>query len=1211
MELYKGYLFNGRYRLVSRLGEGASAEVWQAIDTKVGNLNVALKIRLNADELDTIGIHNFEQEFVSAFNMKHTNLLTPTGYDICNGQPFLIMPYCANGSCEIMCGEINETELLALLRDVSAGLEYLHSAGIIHQDIKPANILIDDNMSYLVTDFGISTFAEHNDGGMVNCTPAYAAPERFNGISLPASDMWALGASAIELLTGDLPYGEHGGLLQASEPLPDLPNISPELKALIYDCMIQDPERRITAGELHHRIAHYLETGSWTMKSRNHTLTYVAAAVVALFVCGGIFLWDANRTKVRFYDDYAEIFGIPQGIGRVSSSEQQHRGQTYRFEYRKYKLRRVALVNYKGKLINHTDTEHINSRYSDVRYYYTAGGKLDYKAIYNSSGGMLYKMDYDEKLHTVTFRQNDEFGTEYNLMASTTDLHHQASVFEDRSPISRFLLKYDKNGHLLESRYAGLQNAIVHDADNIFGMRYTYDVKGRIVEIQYIDASGDPTSNHIGLSKKKYTYNNEDRWESVSYYGINGEPSHDGQNCHLVELAYDKYGNRCSERYYGPEGERAYRTDVSTSGYSYSRDEHGLITKQTFIDADDKPILGDAGYSTVCFKYDDNGFVSELSLFDADSNLTLGKLDGFSVAHVVVNCDEYGKETSRCYYDEYERPIDDLGYFMVKNTYDSLGNSISLAYYDVDGNPTVNLTNVHKIISTYNDLNQLTQVCCYDVNEQPTPISYGWTIMKIERNRQGAPLRTDYLGNNGVPIMTTWRYSARIDEYDDLGNLIAERYLNERGHPCITEDGYASIVIEYDKNNFITSRKQLNIEGKLIKDQRYEYDGHGNITREWTVGPAGSLIKGTAVEVTEYNSLNEPTRIYTTNLAGNRIKTPGFSFAEMRNVYDNRGNIIVCTYWDVNGQPATDNLRVHRREHEFDNMNRVVHEKNYGVDGKPISGTNVNPEGRVKYDRMGHLVEISCYDGYGNPRLSADGFFRQAMEYNKYNQVIEIAYYDTKNNLVLSNSGEYARCTKEYNHGNLIVADRYYDASNRLYRIERYHYNNRRRQTEWIVLDGSLKPNDSHYGFSKRTTDYSADSITPTKRHYYSASGQLLATQTYNSSKNSWNDIQMIRSVNIRGNWQNNLAELAAECPIEMEDGVILQSITLLSAEVVFTLKITSVSEIDFTDELREQFTDLLRAQVKPGLRKLIGIPQNIQITLKVLDKKGYLIGTC
>ena len=293
MELSRGFLFHNRYLLVSLLGTGASAQVWKAKDTRANNLIVALKIFDENSDLSSVGLQNFETQFTIVFNMKQSNLLPPTGYDIFQGRPYLVMQYCENGSCTSMAGRMEEEDILKFLHDVAAGLEYLHDHNIIHQDIKPDNIMLDDNCNFMVTDFGISVTSTgdvYDSNGMSGGTRRYMAPERYEGLTLPASDIWSLGASAVELLTNNAPYGEHGGLLQAQgEPLPELPlKLQPEVKSMIMSCLVQDPNHRIKANEIRQKIELYWETGSWTKPSQKKTFAIIATAVASILMCLGI-----------------------------------------------------------------------------------------------------------------------------------------------------------------------------------------------------------------------------------------------------------------------------------------------------------------------------------------------------------------------------------------------------------------------------------------------------------------------------------------------------------------------------------------------------------------------------------------------------------------------------------------------------------------------------------------------------------------------------------------------------------------------------------------------------------------------------------------------------------------------------------------------------------------------------------------------------------
>lgn len=294
-------LFDNRYELKSRLGGGGFSEVWLAFDTKSRN-EVALKVYVQAGNLDDDGLEMFRKEFSLVCNFNHSNILRPFSYEIANNHPYLVLPYCAKGSTSQFIGKMSEDQMWNFIENVSAGLEYLHSypeKPVIHQDIKPANILIDATGQYLITDFGISiglrntlsrNSAQENTG---SGTISYMAPERFDkGKSLPvmSNDIWSLGATLYELATGDVPFGDFGGMTQCKLHIP--PKIhndySESLKQLIYSCLAENPWERPTAKEL--RSAAQVKSFNIRKKHQNKPKYKIVLSLIVMAVIG-TFLW--------------------------------------------------------------------------------------------------------------------------------------------------------------------------------------------------------------------------------------------------------------------------------------------------------------------------------------------------------------------------------------------------------------------------------------------------------------------------------------------------------------------------------------------------------------------------------------------------------------------------------------------------------------------------------------------------------------------------------------------------------------------------------------------------------------------------------------------------------------------------------------------------------------------------------------------------------
>ena len=251
-------IIQNRYRLVRKLGRGSFGEVWAAHD-EVADVDVAVKIYV---ALDDKGIVEFRDEFRNVSTLIHTNILRPEHYDVYESRPFLVMPLC-RGSVEGQACGMSEPELWHFIRDVSSGLAYLHGHEILHRDIKPDNILINSDGDYVISDFGISTrmrstmrrsSMRQNKDADTSGTIAYMAPEMFtrNPSAVKATDIWALGATLYELMTGELLFFGQGGVVQLKgAELPELPDgYSQDLRDTVASCLSIDTWVRPTASEL-------------------------------------------------------------------------------------------------------------------------------------------------------------------------------------------------------------------------------------------------------------------------------------------------------------------------------------------------------------------------------------------------------------------------------------------------------------------------------------------------------------------------------------------------------------------------------------------------------------------------------------------------------------------------------------------------------------------------------------------------------------------------------------------------------------------------------------------------------------------------------------------------------------------------------------------------------------------------------------------------
>ena len=258
MQLQENTLFANRYTLQKLLGRGGFSEVWLAKDNWT-HLLIALKVYAPGQGMDANGLQEFCGELASVYDLNHQNLLKPQHVDTWENMPYLIMAYCAQGSCASRLGKMSEQEMWIFIHDVASGLAYLHEKEVVHQDIKPDNILIDDAGNYLITDFGVSTRARSTlrksvVSSTAGGTTAYMGPERFSRQPAPtkASDIWSFGAMCYELLDGYVPFGEIGGGMQkGGAEIPALQaNVSDALKYTITKMLQKETWDRPTAATL-------------------------------------------------------------------------------------------------------------------------------------------------------------------------------------------------------------------------------------------------------------------------------------------------------------------------------------------------------------------------------------------------------------------------------------------------------------------------------------------------------------------------------------------------------------------------------------------------------------------------------------------------------------------------------------------------------------------------------------------------------------------------------------------------------------------------------------------------------------------------------------------------------------------------------------------------------------------------------------------------
>ncbi|MFC6884068.1 MULTISPECIES: protein kinase domain-containing protein [Actinomadura] len=212
----KGRLLGGRYRLLSVVGSGGMGTVWRARDEtlhrEVAVKEVVLHRDLSADERDTRHLRTLREARASA-RLNHPGVVTVHDVVDEDGRPWIVMELVQARSLQEIVDEDGPqppVRVAAFGRQIVAALNAAHAIGILHRDVKPANVLITSDDRAVLTDFGIAQMAGDatlTHAGLLMGSPAYMSPERVKGEkAVPASDLWALGATLYAAVEGKPPH---------------------------------------------------------------------------------------------------------------------------------------------------------------------------------------------------------------------------------------------------------------------------------------------------------------------------------------------------------------------------------------------------------------------------------------------------------------------------------------------------------------------------------------------------------------------------------------------------------------------------------------------------------------------------------------------------------------------------------------------------------------------------------------------------------------------------------------------------------------------------------------------------------------------------------------------------------------------------------------------------------------------------------------------
>jgi eukaryotic-like serine/threonine-protein kinase len=250
-------VIDGRYRVIERLGSGGMADVYAAEDTQLGR-RVALKLLYRRFAEDAEFVERFRREASSAAGLQHPNIVGVFDRGEWDGTYYIAMEYLSGHTLKQLVrehGAMPPDLAVDITLQVLRAAKFAHKRGVVHRDIKPHNVILDEEGRAKVTDFGIARAgaSDMTETGSIMGTAQYLSPEQAQGKPVsPRSDLYSIGVMLYELLTGRVPFDAESPVTIAlkhvsEDPVPPSqvnPAVSPALDAVVLRALEKEPAHR-------------------------------------------------------------------------------------------------------------------------------------------------------------------------------------------------------------------------------------------------------------------------------------------------------------------------------------------------------------------------------------------------------------------------------------------------------------------------------------------------------------------------------------------------------------------------------------------------------------------------------------------------------------------------------------------------------------------------------------------------------------------------------------------------------------------------------------------------------------------------------------------------------------------------------------------------------------------------------------------------------
>jgi YD repeat-containing protein len=724
--------------------------------------------------------------------------------------------------------------IVTLMRDVALALQAVHDQGILHRDVKPANLMLTPDGSRIVLmDFGLAkgqdtTLAASNQGGLLG-TLRYAAPEQlaYPRVEIsPATDVYGLGVTMWELLTRhrlfqDAEDEKQLAMLMHDSDVPSVRTVDPSLDRDLDAIVARATERRMsdrikTAGQLAAYLQLYLDgkplpflqpslpekCWRWMRRHKRAVAAGVAGVMLLSAMATGVWYWDAyQRAHVEYYAQVITRWGLPEGVGHLTAEQMRQRNASLEFHRhgRHGPVHEIRLVNSRGayppefaytgipKLssLNPLSQETVDdvsetSATSRVVFERDARGQILNQSAYNRAGRRIYTLHYVQP-----------------NMAEYKDEGVTRVIRESGIALLKFVRSESgpEAGLDQEVRYFDGAGKPQPDRSGAYGFRFIFNTRGLQVKEIVLGAEGQPGVTKAGIATATITHDALGNPTQIALFGLNGRSIVNAAGVAGTKRVYDQYGNLQELAFVGTEDQLVIVKALGAAGRSFRYDAHGNLVEGTFFDLNRQLVGGSLGFARQTIEWDEHGRSLETAFGPDGKPIVFG--DRVVKLRGVWDTRGYLVETS--FFDEHERLIrNNGGCAKLRFTHDVHGSLIKQTCLDERDDPIRSTGGSAHLQWIRDDRGNAVETLALSPMGQPE--LYDEIHVKVRRkyNPQGKPVEVAHFDATDQLVKNKEGYAKITYTYDLQGNLTEVAFFDAQHQPTARQGGYAKILRTYD-----------------------------------------------------------------------------------------------------------------------------------------------------------------------------------------------------------------------------------------------------------------------------------------------------------------------------------------------------------------------------------------------------------------------------